>query len=109
MRFEYFLTLLKNAQFIIGNSSAGIREAPYYGLPVINVGTRQQNRSLHADIINVDYDYNSLASALNLINRHKTNDVAFDYGDGKSAELFLKSLQNNDIWKLNHQKQFKDL
>ena len=31
LRFEYFLTLLKNAEFIIGNSSAGVREAPYYG------------------------------------------------------------------------------
>ena len=39
---------------IIGNSSAGIREAPYYGIPIINIGTRQQNRAIHADIINVD-------------------------------------------------------
>ena len=31
MRLTYFLTLLKNADFIIGNSSAGIREAPFYG------------------------------------------------------------------------------
>ncbi|MFZ0597346.1 MAG: UDP-N-acetylglucosamine 2-epimerase, partial [Flavobacterium sp.] len=43
LRFEYFLMLLKNSQFIIGNSSAGIREAPYYGIPIINIGTRQQN------------------------------------------------------------------
>jgi UDP-N-acetylglucosamine 2-epimerase (hydrolysing) len=36
----------------MGNSSAGIREAPYYGLPIINIGT-QQNRAVHADIVNV--------------------------------------------------------
>ena len=52
LRFEYFLVLLKNSQFIIGNSSAGIREAPYYGLPTVNIGTRQQNRSLNNNIIN---------------------------------------------------------
>ena len=46
LRFEYFLTLLKNAQFIIGNSSAGIREAPYYNVPIINIGTRQKNRAI---------------------------------------------------------------
>jgi UDP-N-acetylglucosamine 2-epimerase (hydrolysing) len=40
---------------IIGNSSAGIREAPYYGLPIINIGTRQQNRAVHADIVDVDF------------------------------------------------------
>ena len=37
MRFEYFLTLLKNCQFIIGNSSAGVREAPFYGVPALNI------------------------------------------------------------------------
>ncbi len=63
LRFEYFLTLLKKAQFIIGNSSAGVREAPYYGLPIINIGTRQQNRALNADIINVDYQVESIQDA----------------------------------------------
>ena len=45
MRFEYFLTFLKNSNYIIGNSSAGIREAPFYGINCINVGTRQNNRT----------------------------------------------------------------
>ena len=37
MRFEYYLTLLKHAKFLIGNSSSGIMEAPYYGTPAINI------------------------------------------------------------------------
>ena len=37
MRFEYFLSSLKNSNLIIGNSSAGIREAPFYGIPTINI------------------------------------------------------------------------
>ncbi|MGG7033591.1 MAG: UDP-N-acetylglucosamine 2-epimerase [Flavobacterium sp.] len=64
LRFEYFLTLLKNSQFIIGNSSAGVREAPYYGLPIINIGTRQQNRAIHADIIHADYHNENILKAL---------------------------------------------
>ena len=44
IRFEYYLTLLKNCSFIIGNSSSGIIEAPYYGVSTINVGDRQKNR-----------------------------------------------------------------
>jgi UDP-N-acetylglucosamine 2-epimerase (hydrolysing) len=108
LRFEYFLTLLKNAQFIIGNSSAGIREAPYYGIPIINIGTRQQNRAVHADIINVDYDRKSISKALETIDLHQVQQTDTDFGQGNSAVLFLESIQKEDFWKMNHQKQFKD-
>lgn len=109
LRFEYFLTLLKKAQFIIGNSSAGIREAPYYGLPIINIGTRQQNRAVHADIVNVDYTEKSISNALKIIDSHKVQKTSNDFGKGNSAQLFLKSLLSQDIWELNHQKQFRDI
>ncbi|SFB21162.1 UDP-N-acetylglucosamine 2-epimerase (hydrolysing) [Flavobacterium swingsii] len=109
LRFEYFLTLLKKAQFIIGNSSAGIREAPYYGLPIINIGTRQQNRALNADIINVDYDKSNIQKSLSIIDTHQTQASQNDFGQGNSAQLFLQSLEKVDIWKLNHQKQFRDI
>jgi UDP-N-acetylglucosamine 2-epimerase (hydrolysing) len=109
IRFEYFLTLLKNSQFIIGNSSAGIREAPYYGIPIINIGTRQQNRAIHADIVNTDYSENSIKDALSIIDSHKVQIVEDDFGNGNSNELFLECLQKGNIWKLNHQKQFRDV
>jgi UDP-N-acetylglucosamine 2-epimerase (hydrolysing) len=109
LRFEYFLTLLKNSQFIIGNSSAGIREAPYYGIPIINIGTRQQNRAVHADIINVDYSEESILKALNSIDSHKIQNSNSDFGEGNSAQLFLESLKDSSIWNINHQKQFTDL
>jgi UDP-N-acetylglucosamine 2-epimerase (hydrolysing) len=109
IRFEYFLTLLKNSQFIIGNSSAGIREAPYYGIPIINIGTRQQNRAIHADIVNTDYSENSIKDALAIIDSHKVQIVEDDFGNGNSNELFLECLQKENIWQLNHQKQFRDV
>ena len=107
IRFEYFLTLLKNSDFIIGNSSAGIREAPYYGIPTINIGTRQENRSLHSHIINTSYDKKEIQKAL-------TSDLEplekeqSSFGKGNSAQLFLKSLKTNTIWNLSNQKQFID-
>lgn len=109
LRFEYFLTLLKNSQFIIGNSSAGIREAPYYGIPIINIGTRQQNRGIEADIIHVDYSSKSIISALRTIDFHQVSRIKTDFGQGNSGELFLKSIKNQDIWTINHQKQFRDI
>lgn len=108
LRFEYFLTLLKNSQFIIGNSSAGIREAPYYGIPIINIGTRQQNRAVHAEIINVDYSGKNISEALRKIDSHKVKPTDTDFGEGNSAELFLECLQKEEFWEMNHQKQFRD-
>lgn len=108
LRFEYFLTLLKNSQFIIGNSSAGIREAPYYGIPIINIGTRQQNRAVHSDIVNVDYGVHSIATALKTIDQHQVQKTKADFGQGNSAQLFLESIQKPEIWEINHQKQFRD-
>lgn len=108
LRFEYFLSLLKKSQFIIGNSSAGIREAPYYGIPIINIGTRQQNRAVHADIINIDYTEESIVAALNSIDSYEVRDVQADFGEGNSTQLFLESIKNKDIWSINHQKQFRD-
>ncbi|NRS89406.1 UDP-N-acetylglucosamine 2-epimerase (hydrolysing) [Flavobacterium sp. 7E] len=109
LRFEYFLTLLKNAQFIIGNSSAGIREAPYYNIPIINIGTRQQNRAVHADIINIDYSEASINSALKTIDNYKSDHTTADFGIGNSTQLFLESMKNEKLWAINHQKQFREI
>lgn len=109
LRFEYFLVLLKKAKFIIGNSSAGIREAPYYGIPIINIGTRQQNRTLNADIINVDYQKENIIKALHSVTNHKISQAYNDFGKGNSAELFLNSLLSSKIWEINHQKKFKNI
>ena len=44
MRFAYFSELMKNSSCIIGNSSAGVREAPFLGIPSLDIGSRQFNR-----------------------------------------------------------------
>ena len=48
-----FLSLMKHASFMLGNSSAGIREAPSFNLPVINIGTRQNGRLRAKNVIDV--------------------------------------------------------
>lgn len=107
IRFEYFLTLLKYSEFIIGNSSAGIREAPAYGIPSINIGTRQENRAIHSHIINVNYDSNNILKAI--LSKPKSIEVdMLSYGEGHSAEKFFNFLNSDKCWVINHQKQFKD-
>lgn len=108
LRFEYFLTLLKEADFIIGNSSAGVREAPYYDVPTINIGTRQQNRAIDRSIINVNYDKESIGIALESVCDITTKKET-SFGKGDSAKLFLKCLEEEDIWRSSNQKIFQDL
>jgi UDP-N-acetylglucosamine 2-epimerase (hydrolysing) len=107
LRFEHFLTLLKHADAIVGNSSAGIREAPVYGVPTINVGTRQLNRFRHESIVNVAEGGESLLMAL----RHlpARSEPSMHFGDGRSATLFLEQLAGEQVWQISRQKQFRDI
>jgi UDP-N-acetylglucosamine 2-epimerase (hydrolysing) len=109
LRFEYFLTILKNSQFIIGNSSAGIRESPYYGVPTINIGTRQSNRTNNAEIINVDHKCDLICSAIRNLNKQKPSEVKAIFGSGNSAEQFVNVLCQKETWGIKKQKQFRDI
>ncbi|MGM0944181.1 MAG: UDP-N-acetylglucosamine 2-epimerase [Bacteroidota bacterium] len=109
LRFEYFLSILKNADFIIGNSSAGIREAPYYGIPSINIGTRQQNRALDPTIIHSDFSKESLHEALKTAKTTGKTNSAFKFGTGNSFKLFHQIISKNEFWEISHQKLFNDL
>lgn len=108
IRFEYFLTLLKKSQFMIGNSSAGIREAPYYHIPTVNIGSRQQNRSVHDDIIHCSYETKSITAAINAAKEITVAPAEESFGEGNSATMFLEALKKNDLWQLSNQKQFRD-
>jgi UDP-N-acetylglucosamine 2-epimerase (hydrolysing) len=108
VRFEYFLVLLEHAKYLIGNSSAGIREAPYYGLPAINIGTRQQNRALHNDIINCGYATEEIIEAIKVANTSTFEKVNL-FGKGNSDQLFSETLSNPAFWNISKQKRFNDL
>lgn len=105
LRFEHFLTLLKNAQFILGNSSAGVREMPFYGLPSINIGKRQENRASAPSIINCEDDKHSILEAINSITDQSLKPTE-EFGNGNSDELFYKVLTNKSIWQTPKQKAF---
>jgi UDP-N-acetylglucosamine 2-epimerase (hydrolysing) len=108
MRFEHFLQLLKNSDFMIGNSSAGVREAPHVGVPTINIGTRQNNRVSLPSIVNSDFDLGSLTKAIANVDKKKHAQTTI-FGDGNSAEKFYKILSEKDFWDMPKQKFFVDL
>lgn len=111
IRFEYFLTLLKHAKMMIGNSSAGVREAPFYGVPSIDIGTRQHNRHHAPSIIHSEYDYVSILAAIELIRnapRRIVADATFA-AQGESTAHFARLLESENFWKTPIQKTFCDL
>ena len=107
IRFEYFLTLLKYSDFVIGNSSLGIRESGIYGIPTINVGTRQNGRydlRTQKNICCVNEKKSESINAINEIEKYKYKDKMF--GNGDSDKRILKILECDNLWKRNIQKKF---
>jgi len=108
--FEDFLTLLKNCEFIIGNSSAGIREACVYGIPAIDIGTRQNKRYVPAALRNIQHatEYKEeILSKINAVGKHRF--VSNYFGNGQSAEGFLNAIKKISITENDLQKSFVEL
>ncbi len=109
LRFEYFLTLLKNADFIIGNSSAGIRESGVFGVPAIDIGTRQNGRYLlceNPNLQHVDEDVDNILDAIFATSNYRSS--SFVFGKGNSTEIFMKIISQSDFWTTEIQKCFVD-
>ncbi len=112
VRFEFFLRLLYEAEFIIGNSSCGIREAPYYDVPTIDLGTRQMNRCNLPSIHNCPCEVDSILQAINLLPalRDTTQSpVDKPFGRGDSDQRFKMVLDSDTFWETGKQKYFQDL
>ncbi len=108
IRFEHYLTLLKNSRFVIGNSSSGIMQAPYYGITTINIGTRQSNRLKTKLIKNIFFNEKKIIKTIDQIKDRKIIKRKF-FGEGNSAKKIEKLLLSKKIWNISKQKNFIDL
>ena len=108
MRFEYFLSLLRHAEFIIGNSSSGVREAPHFGVPAINLGSRQFRRATSDLVINTDFQVKNIISAAKLASQAIRISES-NFGDGHSAQKFVSVVHDDSFWLTPIQKSFIDL
>jgi UDP-N-acetylglucosamine 2-epimerase (hydrolysing) len=109
IRFLYFLTILKHANFILGNSSAAVREAEVFGTPAINIGSRQKNRSKNKEIINVEPKKDLILNAIKNIENKRFDGKSFFGHVENTTEKFLNVLQDPLVWKTSIQKQFIDI
>ncbi len=100
-----YISLMKLAYLVIGNSSSGVLESPYFGTKTINIGDRQKGRIISDNIINSDYKFKSIYKAFLTIKKRSK----------KKSDIFLK--KNTPIkiakkilsFKFNLKKEFYDL
>lgn len=101
---DVFVNLIRNAKALIGNSSMGILEAPFYKLPVVNVGNRQKGRLNAGNVQFSPYNISQIKKSLNKAcfdNKYRKNLSKLKnlYGDGyahKKISSFLKSIDLDD-------------
>jgi UDP-hydrolysing UDP-N-acetyl-D-glucosamine 2-epimerase len=90
---EHYSTLLNNAACIVGNSSSGIREASFLGVPSINIGTRQTGRERAENVVDVPYDRRSILEAIRRQVTRGRYAPSFIYGDGSAGEKIVEVLR----------------
>ena len=91
-----YLSLMRYAEFVLGNSSSGIIETPAFHVPTVNIGDRQRGRLQSESIINCAPDRNSIVNAIEkaMSDEHKKvcKGVISPYGDGHAAERIAKRI-----------------
>jgi UDP-hydrolysing UDP-N-acetyl-D-glucosamine 2-epimerase len=87
-----FVRLMANAAVMVGNSSAGIREACYFGTPVVDIGSRQQGRERGGNVLHADWNTKAIRWAIDIQIRHGRYKPERLFGDGTAGKQIAKVL-----------------
>lgn len=109
-----YLSLMKHAEFVLGNSSSGIIEAPAFHVATVNIGDRQKGRLQSESVINCKPDKNSIIKAIRVAlsdeYRSICKAVVSPYGEGHAAERIAEKVVATVMAdKINLKKKFFDL
>ena len=109
-----YLSLMRNAEFVLGNSSSGIIEAPAFHVPTVNIGDRQKGRFTCGSIINCDPGMKEIIAAVKLAlsDKHRAicRDIVSPYGDGGAAgKIAWKVVDIIMNGRMDQKKKFYDL
>ncbi|MFQ6016763.1 MAG: UDP-N-acetylglucosamine 2-epimerase [Kiloniellaceae bacterium] len=96
-----YFSLMAQATAMVGNSSSGIIEAASFGLPVVNIGTRQAGRLAPANVIAAGYASAAILEAIERAAapefRKGLEGLVNPYGDGHAAERMIEVLKTTDL------------
>ena len=111
IEFPIFLTLLENCSFLIGNSSAGIIEAPYFHTPFINIGLRQIGRERGNNVIDCEPNKIKILKTIDKIKKKsfqiKMKKDKFLFGDGNASKKIVEILEKINLTKELFQKKIQ--
>lgn len=94
---EDYAPLLNNCVCIVGNSSSGIREGAYLGVPAVNVGNRQRDRERGPNIVDVGYNRHDIADAIRHQVAHGRYGSSHIFGDGKAGDRIAEILATAEL------------
>ncbi len=100
---EDYVNLIDKCACLVGNSSSGIREASFLGVPTVNIGSRQNRRERGQNVIDVGYERNQIVEAISAQLHHGKHDSCHIYGDGNAGPRIADILAECE---LNIVKQF---
>ena len=103
LRVEDYIYLMKKTSCLIGNSSSGIREGSYIGTPVVNIGSRQNDREKSGNVINVNFEENVIFESISKQINHGFYKRSTLYGSGDAGIKITKILE--DLEKISVQKR----
>ena len=109
MRFAHFSELMKHAACIVGNSSAGVREAPFLGIPSLDVGSRQRNRGASASVRSCEAADGAGIEAFLISEWGRRHPCDEGFGEGGAAGRFVQVLADPAFWERSLQKEFRDI
>lgn len=98
MRFGHFATLIKHASVVVGNSSAVVREAPVFGTPAIEVGSRQRGRGPMGGARHVAATQHERLQEAIAASWGERWRPSFAFGDGHAADRFAGLLERPATW-----------
>ncbi len=109
-----YLSLMRYAEFVLGNSSSGIIETPAFKVPTVNIGDRQRGRLQSASIINCGTGMEDIVQAIRVAmsNHHREicKAVVSPYGNGHAAEKIAeKAVEIVLNGRIDLKKKFYDL
>jgi len=100
---DIFVNLLRHATALVGNSSAGVLEAPFLSLPAVNIGNRQSGRKNAGNVVYVNHDREEIVEAVSQLTEEEALDELLDetertfYGDGNSGPRIADILTRIDL------------
>lgn len=93
--FEDYAKLLNNCAALVGNSSSGIREASFLGVPVVNIGSRQNLRERASNVLDVGHDRKEINEAARKQHLHGKFPKSHLYGDGTACDRSYQAIKNS--------------